>query len=365
MGIRLRIIDQLESLNIKCYKTDRFNLDNELMEPYQDDTGSYNIIRPHESSKNKSFFVDIPQRGYLGLFKYFLDGSRYTYKIADMQTTDGEYMPIIAGQIGTAICSRDIESRKMKKELLKRKNLVALYNHINEEDYVEIEKVIKNCKINSVNFYPIQYTISSNKSKERPENAAIAKILSEMHEMEINALEEMVSNRKLSSDRMLILDGSLQFLNNDIDDELFTFVIGVSKSFNPNQQGIFNSKEMHIATALTKLKFGQRTPVLKHEMKNCNRVIGTWYLRIRPEKLVKNPLDGIIKVEKIAVTEEEKELGFDTDIINTISQALLCERNCTCYGKDSRWCNHLYPIYLTEKMLKESFLSEKVFLNIL
>ncbi|OOP73188.1 hypothetical protein [Clostridium beijerinckii] len=364
MGKSLGIINKLQSLNIKCYKTDRFNLDNELMEPYQDDTGVYNIIKSHESNKNKEFFIDIPQIGYYSLFKYFLDGSRYTYKIADMETADGEYMPIVAGQIGTAICSRNAETKKMKKELLKRKNLVALYNHINEEDYNDIKKVIENCSINNVKFYSIKYNTSTSKNKERPENAAIAKILSEMHDMEIAALEEMVTNRKLGSDKMLMLDGSLQFLDGNINDELFTFVIGISKSFNPNQRGMFQAKEIHIATALTQLKYGQRTPVLKHEIKGCNRVIGTWYLRIRPENLVKNPLDGIIKVEKIAVNEEERELGFDTDMINTISQALLCERNSTCHGRDSRWCNHLYPIYLTEKMLKESFLNEKVFLNI-
>ena len=40
----------------------------------------------------------------------------------------------------------------MKKELLKRKNLIALYNHINEEDYMDIKKIIENCSINNVNF---------------------------------------------------------------------------------------------------------------------------------------------------------------------------------------------------------------------
>ncbi|MCD2345859.1 hypothetical protein [Clostridium guangxiense] len=364
MGKSLGIIDKLQSLNIKCYRTDRFNLDNELMEPYQDDTGIYNVIKPYESNGNKNFFIDIPQRGYYSLFKYFLDGSRYTYKIADMETADGEYMPIVAGQIGAAICSRDSETRRMKKELLKRKNLIALYSHINQEDYVDIKKIIESCNINNTEFYTIQYNTLTTKNKERPENAAIAKILSEMHNIEISALKEMVSNRKLGSDKMLILDGSLQFLDTGIDDELFTYVIGISKSFNPNQSGMFKTKEIHIASALTQLKYGQRTPVLKYQVANSNRVIGAWYLRIRPEKFVRNPLDGIIKVEKIAIGDE-KDLGFDTNIINTISQALLCERNSTCHGRDSRWCNHLYPIYLTEKMLKESFLDESVFLNIL
>jgi hypothetical protein len=334
------------------------------MEPYQDDFGIYNIIKPHENSASKEFFIDVPQKGYFSLFKYFLDGSRYTYKIADMQTVDGEYMPIIAAQIGTAVCARDIEKKAMKKDVLNRKNILAFYNHINEEDFKALKKIVNDYSFNGVCFEAIKYEPKSGIGRERPENAAIAKILSEMHKMEIDALEKMMISRKLGSDKMLILDGSLQFIEKDVDENLFKYVVGVSKSFNPNQKGMFKSKEIHVASALTNLKYGQRTPVLKHTLKGSNRVIGCWYLRIRPEGFVKNPLDGIIKLEKIAITEEEKEIGFDTDIINTISNALMLERNSTCHGKDSRWCNHLYPVYLTERMLKESFINEKVFLNI-
>lgn len=362
MKKNLGIIDKLREKNITCFKTDRFNLDNELMEPYQDDTGNYDIIKPHESMNLKEFYIDVPNRGYCNLFKYFLDGSRYTYKIADMKNADGVYMPIIAAQIGAAICAR--ENKKIKKERLERKNIIALYSHINSEDFNEIREILEKQEINNTRFNVIKYNVQSNKTREKPENAAIAKVLKEMHTMEINLLKEMVKKRKLGSGKMLILDGSLQFVESDIDDNLFTYVIGVSKSFNPNQKGMFKSKQINIASALTQLKFGQRTPVMKHTMKASNRVIGTWYLRIRQDDKIKNPLDGIIKVEKVAVSEDEKEFGFETEDINVISRALICERNTTCHGSDKRWCNHLYPVYLTEKMLKGSFISEKFFLNI-
>lgn len=362
MGKNLGIIDKLREKKIMCFETDRFNLDNELMEPYQDDTGKYDIIKPHESIKLREFYIDVPNCGYYSLFKYFLDGSRYTYKIADMKNPDGVYMPIIAAQIGAAICAR--ENKKVKKERLERKNIIALYSHINDEDFNDIRDIIENQEINNTSFNVIKYNVQSNKNRERPENAAIAKVLQEMHTMEIKLLQEMMKKRKLGSDKMLILDGSLQFVERNIDDNLFTYVIGVSKSFNPNQKGMFKSKQINIASALTQLKFGQRTPVMKYTMEGSNRVIGTWYLRIRQNDKVKNPLDGIIKIEKVAVNEDEKEFGFDTDDINAISHALICERNTTCHGNDSRWCNHLYPVYLTEKMLKGSFISEKVFLNI-
>lgn len=358
----LGIIKKICDLNFKCYQTDRFNLDNELMEPYDDHIESEDISKVFENTKPKSLFIEVPQNSHINLFKYFLDGSRYTYKIADMQTSSGEYMPIVAGQIGVAICSRN-EERKMKKEVLNRRNLVAFYNHINGEDFIDIKKIVNKCRINNVNLEAIKYKARTSNTIERPENAAIAKILSEMHKLEISSLRDMVNNNRLSSDSMLIMDGSLRFIDTNIEDELFDYVIGVCKSFNPNQIIKIQGKNTRIGSKLDKLKFGYRTPVLMQEIKGTNRIIGTWYLRIRPTEYMRNPLDGIIKVEKIAVQDDEKDNGFDTTMINTISTALLLERNSTCYGKDSRWCNHLYPVYLTEKMLKDSFISEKAFLN--
>ena len=92
--------------------------------------------------------------------------------------------------------------------------------------------------------------------------------------------------------------------------------------------------------------------------------IGAWYLRIHPEGKLKKPLDGIVKVEKIATTRSQKEDGFDTEMVNEISRSILLERNVTCYGNDNRWASHLYPIYLTELLIKNGFVSDTFFLNI-
>lgn len=364
MNKNLQIIELIEKLKIKCYKTDRFNFDNILMEPYQDQTKEYEVVKTYESDNNKNFYREIPKKGFINLFNYFLDGSRYTYKIADMETVDGEYMPIVAAQVGAAICKRDDETRVLKKEELYRKNFIAICSHINEEDFEEIRKEINKKEVYGIGIECIKYKSIQNPEKERPENLAIAKILKEMHRIELNLLEKMVTGKKLNSDSMLIIDGSLQFIEKNISDNLFEYVIGISKSFNPNKKCKVKGKDMHIASLLTKLEFGKRTPVFKQEIKGCNRIIGTWYVRIRPQDKMNNPLDGIIKLEKIAVTDDEKEIGFDSNIIDTISHAIICERNSTCHGKDARWCNHLYPVYLTEKMLKESFINEKIFLNL-
>jgi hypothetical protein len=130
-----------------------------------------------------------------------------------------------------------------------------------------------------------------------------------------------------------------------------------------------SSRHKQIGNYLTSLEFGERTPVYEIEVEGKNRrskktKIGAWYLRIHPKDKATRPLDGIIKIEKIATTRREREDHLDTGMINEISRSILLERNVTCYGNDPRWANHLYPIYLTELFLKNSFVSDTFFLNI-
>ena len=168
---------------------------------------------------------------------------------------------------------------------------------------------------------------------------------------------------------MLVIDGSLQFAETDIDD-LFYNVVGISKSFCPNLD-LVKSKagKAEIGAVLPKLKEGFRTPVYLYNKTLENgmpRKIGAWYLRIRPRDKVHNPLAGIVKLEKIAVEEKEKnkDFGFDSSLINNISQSVYFERNATCYGLDSRWASHIYAMFLTERYIKSSFLSDTFFLHI-
>ncbi|MBI5207531.1 MAG: hypothetical protein HY934_07040, partial [Candidatus Firestonebacteria bacterium] len=70
---------------------------------------------------------------------------------------------------------------------------------------------------------------------------------------------------------------------------------------------------------------------------------------------------GIVKVEKVLVTENEKEDGLQSDEINNISRCLLLEKSVCSYGNDSRWASHIYPIYLTEQIQKNKFISDYIF----
>ena len=328
------------------------------------------LHRLTQNKQGKNIHLDVNSSAF-SFFRYFLDGSRRTYKIVDFGTSDGKFLPIVAGQIGAAVCLR--ENKKLRKQVLVRKNVLAVPDRMGGE-FGAIEQQIKSLKIPENKSRSIcidqvlKYTVKE--KPDRPfENLAIAKIQKTMMDMEVSLIREMAESNKLETDNMLMVDGSLQFSGVEDSDTIFRHVIGVSKSFNPNIQGLLKtSRYRQIGDYLTSLSFAERTPVYEVEVdgKASKRKtkIGAWYLRIRPQEKAERPLDGIIKIEKIATTNSERENFFETDMINEISRSILLERNVTCYGNDPRWANHLYPIYLTEQFLKNSFVSDIFFLNI-
>ena len=92
-----------------------------------------------------------------------------------------------------------------------------------------------------------------------------------MHDMEIEILSNMVKSGSLDTDRMLMVDGPLQFLRQDTGkaefSDLFYNVIGVSKSFNPMLPASGKSKRggIQIGAELLRLEYGERTPVFMKE----------------------------------------------------------------------------------------------------
>ena len=361
-----KILQRIEELSGgTCFQTERYTLDHFVHPEYQDKDEEFHRDKVFETDNPKKRKIQLHLDGATSpLFSYFLDGSRRTYKIVDFGSTDGKFLPIVAGQIGAAVCHR--QHKKLKPYSLKRANVLAIPDRMDVELETiseEIAGIVQHhLSINSV----LQY--KTKKHVDRPfENFAIAKIQTTMMTMEVELIREMVNSNKLATNQMLMIDGSLQFSGVKDEHIIFQNVVGVSKSFNPNLQGILKSKNREIGNYLTDLKFGERTAVYVYEVegkKNARTKIGAWYLRIRPKKRLKKPLDGVIKIEKIATQHHEQEDGFDTDTVNEISRSILLERNVTCYGNDDRWANHLYPIYLTELYLKNSFVSDMYFLNI-
>jgi hypothetical protein len=367
MGQILKIIE--EHSGGTCYQTERFTLDHFVPPEYQDEKEEFKNDKIFETDNKKGNNIQLNIGvSSSSLFKYFLDGSRRVYKIVDFGTTDGKFLPIVAGQIGAAVCER--QNKKLNTYKVKRENVIAVPDRMGDE-FDKIAEEISELKLprgkqNGLSIDQIlKYTVKA--KPDRPfENLAIAKIQTSMYNMEVELIREMVNSTKLKNYEMLIVDGSLQFSKVD-DDSIFKYVIGISKSFNPNLQGILKSKNKQIGNYLTILEFGERTPVFFYEAESKKKrptKIGAWYLRIHQKEKLKKPLDGVIKVEKMATTRDEETDGFETEMINEISKSILLERNVTCYGNDDRWANHIYPIYLTELLLKNSFASDTFFLSI-
>ncbi len=372
MGEIIRVIE--EHSGGTCYQTERLTLDHVKLPEYQDEGENFNPNKVFETNNRKgdNILFDIDSLvSSPSLFKYFLDGSRRTYKVTDFGSTDGKFLPIVAGQVGTAVCRRS--EKRIAKYLCHRKNMIAIPDRVGDgfdEIATEIPRIrIPRDQRKSISIAQV-LKYKADKTDRRFEDLAIARIQVAMLAMEVDLISDMVSSNKLATNKMLIVDGSLQFSNIFDRVEIFQHVVGVSKSFNPNISGLLRgSSNRQIGSYLTSLRLGERSPVFEYEVEGKGRrtrniKIGAWYLRIHPKSKVKRPLDGIIKVEKIATTKSEMEDGFETEMVNEISRSILQERNVTCYGNDARWANHLYPIYLTELFLKSNFVSDVFFLNI-
>lgn len=353
-----KLADILKEKKLVFLQTERQTLDTTVFEMYQDKDERFEESKIFESEGNGK--IRKCDTFHSSIFTYFLDGSRKTYKIGDIITTDKKFVPIVAGQIGAACCHRN-DDRKLNKYQSTIKNILTLYDGINDHDFDMIKEAFEFQNPHGVNIEVHKYNYDSYKD-DSPTNAAIAKIHKMMADEEIRMITSMVEQGVLNTDQMMVIDGSLQFLTQKFNPEIFYNVIGISKSYNPNLTGVLKGRR-HIGVLLSQLKYGERTPVYKYETKK-NNIIGAWYLRIRPKEQVRNPLEGVVKVEKMAIGDDIMEDGFETCIIDNISSSILAERIPTCHGIDKRWANHLYPIYLTEAYLKSSFMSDKHFINL-
>ena len=105
-------INALESITErKCFDTFRRCLDKERNELLEYDFFDHQFMREQGETERINGPRDVRQRADEWLqrelaIKFFMDGSRRTYKIADLQI-GSQVFPIIAGQVGVAVCRRD------------------------------------------------------------------------------------------------------------------------------------------------------------------------------------------------------------------------------------------------------------------
>ena len=190
-----------------------------------------------------------------------------------------------------------------------------------------------------------------------------------MTDEEQQMVAQLCKEKKLNDDNWLIKDGSLQYnpRYSNLDKSEFNAlrtnyqrVVGVSKSFKPDL--LKNSKGDKMSLTIIHLKPFERTKAYIYKSEHSDgQNFAIWYLRLRNSDFKETPFSDIIKCELVMMDENDK---ISTEDINSISANLIQEAYPVCYGKDARWANHLYPVYLTETFCKSSYLSDNIFLSL-
>lgn len=366
----------------QCYETYRRCLDKERLSLLEYDYCDQEFMAQqgetvrYEGARN---IADVSV-GWIGrdpAFKLFLDGSRRTYKIVDMPI-GSQVFPIVAGQVGVGVCRR--ESRRVAPCELMFNVVLAVPDKINPDGggarqnaaycadlLTKLNSEQGRVKIDDVIFYSSQL-----KDRENFEDKAVSRIQEYMIEHEKEMVDLLVRKRILTDRSWLIKDGSLEYTKVAGKDDKFAFnrirnnfrrVVGVSKSFNPELAKLKSNKSA--AGMIARLQEFERTPAAMYKSDRLGfSAFAVWYVRLRKPRYGRGPFDGIVKVEKVLVTDREKEFGLESSEVDNISAWLMNERNPVCYGKDSRWANHLYPVYLTEAYVKSKYRGEQHFVNL-
>lgn len=345
-----RIIDIIQGSDVICLPVQSRGLTEEPIGEYE--TEQKPVETPFENPRLNAGKKDIrpePPVDRPSLFRFFMDGTRRTYRFADV-VKDNRYYPLVAGQVAVGVLERTRERLQPLRDTISFENVLAFPDTFPDGDIDAIRAAIAD---NADRSFEIEkYKVDR---QGDPLDRALAVIMARMHQQEIDTVARLADSRRLSHDRMLIMDGALKF-QRKLDTAHFRNVIGISKTFRPDFSLGKGRKKQDVGKFVQMLNFGERTTVFKSFI--GERILGTWYLRIRNRRHMDGPLDGIVKVDTFAVGEEERELGLNAERVDTISRHILAERNVSPFGADRRWATHLYPIYLTESYLKSNFLSD-------
>lgn len=341
----------------KSYNTEKYSYDTIGMPSFDYDDDGEKFIKwqvSGETEKHKTY-VDLTneakrQIGKRPVISYFLDGSRHTYKVDDISYNKKVY-PVIAGQVGIGCCKRT--DGRMRPEKFYRRLVLSLPTVSNADGWkddvffaAQTKKLNKSEELNKlgIEFATIlPYSPPKDQKNGKMEDSGIARIQDYMIESEKEMVAELVKAGKLNQDNYLLKDGSLEYkpMKSGREDlrtlqkikHNYKWVIGVSKSFNP--ESILDHAGKANANYIADLPLFHRTPVARYE--NASYLgdvkFGVWYIRIRDKKYTRTPFDGVIKVEKIMM-DEEKDTGIDSEEIDLISATLINERTPTCYGTD-------------------------------
>ena len=302
--------------------------------------------------------------GATGLFRYFLDGSMKTISAGNVVDPKRYYYPIFLAQVGVA--ATKLDSTTISVEQYREKNVLFLPDVFGGEDTAtardEVRRASRGVRIPfdvELQGYPIE-------RNTRPIDSARKAILSMMHRMEIDLIQEFSESARVTRDALLMIDGSLQFYENlGSQREAFRNVVGVAKSFDVHHRLGSGSSARDVGTVVAGLKQHHRTPA--HKIGHRNLLIGAWYLRLHSPTPIAGLgiTDGVVKIEIFPDNPTGIRPELDTNRCDVISENVLNLRHPTTPWTDSRWASHLYPVYVTEQYIKTRFKSDRTMRAIL
>jgi len=389
MGKILEYIEKSGGGKYVCYKTKKLSLDIS-----DNDTLSYDD-KPVSEFK-KSFFAETDQcrkqtvrisdkliSSTPPIFRFFLDGSRHTYKVDDIGIGK-KIFPIVCGQIIVGCCERKSRD-EFKKYDIRQKLLISMPDDFaidgNEENFCRLYCEKLNKELESIKYIQerklefskiLLYKTDGNtdfaQDKDNYKNRAIAKIQAEMTDEEQLLVADLCNKNKLDDESWLIKDGSLEynprFSNFAITQwnnlrTNYNHVVGISKSFDPELIQDYEGNKL--SKTIANLHPFERTKVYKYESSHSGTSFAMWYLRLRNSNFRETQFSDVVKCEMVLLKDGQL---IDTDIVNTISANIIREAYPVCYGTDSRWANHLYPVFLTESFCKSHYIDSNIILSL-
>lgn len=391
MGLVLDYIRKHSDGRVETYDTVKYTIDDSVQDIFGEfeDHQDFNIPKSkavyaedHPSKDVQYHAIDIEEivsKHNDSPLTYFLDGSRHVYKASDV-IINGVVYPVVAGQIVVGCCKR-VDREMQPAEIGEcRKLILVLPKTYDADNYgepflqkkcLEINEELRiQAGINAIQFDEIKcYRIDGDIEEGRNKylHQAITVVQNEMMDQERIMVGNLCEQKHINKDAWLVKDGTLEYrhsFTNRPDQNLdiaqfqnsLRYVIGVSKLFNPE---LLNYQEPKIGRIIAELKPFSRTNayLFRHEKKNyC-----VWYLRLRntPNRATRNA--DVIKVEMM-INEGQV---LNTSLINIISAHLINEAFPVCYGKDARWANHLYPVYLTELFCKKKYIYDEKIIKVI
>lgn len=390
MGAILKYIEEKGDGKYLCYKTNKISIDksdNDILDYDDKPVSTRNTSLIAESNLTKVHTVLIPQKLInccYPIFTHFLDGSRHVYKVDDM-AIGKRIFPVMAGQIIVGCCERIDRDTFRPYNHVKPKILMALPDDFDVDDEgenfcrlycdeinEELQKIpfVKqlDISIHKILLYKTDKIDNYNSDKDNYKNRGTAKIQAEMTDEEQRLVALLCKNNSLDDEHYLIKDGSLEynpnFSNLRTEDktmlrENYRYVVGVSKSFDPDLLSDFEGHRL--SRTIASLKPYERTKAYRYIADSNGVQYAVWYLRLRDSNFRETHFSDVIKCEMVLINEEEQ---LETDLINLISANLIKEAYPVCYGNDTRWANHLYPVFLTESFCKSKYYNSNIILNL-